>query len=58
MLPHISVTSIEGRVGSGWLLIAEVKIRLDPGNGGATPNDFIRAVTGLGFALRTHVRLL
>lgn len=34
---------------SGWLLIAEVKSRLDPKTGGADPNKFIKAVCELGF---------
>ncbi|KAL5991210.1 hypothetical protein ACLOJK_012116 [Asimina triloba] len=33
----------------GWLLIAEVRSRLDPNNGGADPDEFIKAVQGLGF---------
>ncbi|XP_030450710.2 ribosomal RNA-processing protein 8 isoform X1 [Syzygium oleosum] len=34
---------------SGWLLIAEVKSRLDPKTGGADPTKFIKAVCELGF---------
>ncbi|XP_038999765.1 LOW QUALITY PROTEIN: ribosomal RNA-processing protein 8-like [Hibiscus syriacus] len=34
---------------SGWLLIAEVKSRFDPNNGGADPNHFTRAVCEMGF---------
>ena len=34
---------------SGWLLIAEVKSRFDPNNGGADPNMFSKAVCELGF---------
>ena len=34
---------------SGWLLIAEVKSRFDPSNGGADPKKFIKAVCELGF---------
>lgn len=34
---------------SGWLLIAEVKSRFDPSNGGADPNKFTKAVCDLGF---------
>lgn len=33
----------------GWLLIAEVKSRFDPNNGGADPDRFIKAVCELGF---------
>ncbi|CAI9111466.1 OLC1v1011691C1 [Oldenlandia corymbosa var. corymbosa] len=33
----------------GWLLIAEVKSRFDPNNGGADPNKFVRAICQLGF---------
>ncbi|XP_023549841.1 ribosomal RNA-processing protein 8-like [Cucurbita pepo subsp. pepo] len=33
----------------GWLLISEVKSRFDPSNGGADPNEFVRAVCELGF---------
>ncbi|KAL2644023.1 hypothetical protein R1flu_011610 [Riccia fluitans] len=35
----------------GWLLIAEVKSRLDSGNGGAGPRSFISAIRSLGFIL-------
>ncbi|XP_023739286.1 ribosomal RNA-processing protein 8 [Lactuca sativa] len=34
---------------SGWLLIAEVKSRFDPNNGGADPDTFCEAVCELGF---------
>ncbi|CAE6203788.1 unnamed protein product [Arabidopsis arenosa] len=34
---------------SGMLLIAEVKSRFDPNNGGADPKDFLKAVCELGF---------
>ncbi|XP_071686425.1 ribosomal RNA-processing protein 8-like [Rutidosis leptorrhynchoides] len=34
---------------SGWLLIAEVKSRFDPTNGGADPEKFSKAVCELGF---------
>nr|KJB75924.1 hypothetical protein B456_012G064700 [Gossypium raimondii] len=34
---------------SGWLLIAEVKSRFDPNNGGADPNMFSKAVCEMGF---------
>ncbi|OVA20602.1 Methyltransferase-related [Macleaya cordata] len=34
---------------SGWLVIAEVKSRFDPNNGGADPNGFLKAVCNLGF---------
>ncbi|EOY02526.1 PREDICTED: ribosomal RNA-processing protein 8 [Theobroma cacao] len=34
---------------SGWLLIAEVKSRFDPNNGGADPNKFSKAVCEMGF---------
>ncbi|KAL6520210.1 hypothetical protein OROMI_032390 [Orobanche minor] len=33
----------------GWLLIAEVKSRLDPGTGGADPATFVKAISELGF---------
>ncbi|KAJ4756339.1 S-adenosyl-L-methionine-dependent methyltransferases superfamily protein [Rhynchospora pubera] len=35
----------------GWLLIAEVKSRFDPNNGGADPEKFSEAVKNLGFSL-------
>lgn len=38
---------------SGWLLIAEVKSRLDPNTGGADPNEFSRAICELGFTVVT-----
>ncbi|OMO69264.1 Methyltransferase-related protein [Corchorus olitorius] len=34
---------------SGWLLIAEVKSRFDPNNGGADPSKFTKAVCEMGF---------
>ncbi|KAL4193392.1 hypothetical protein AMTRI_Chr06g176660 [Amborella trichopoda] len=34
---------------SGWLLIAEVRSRFDPNNGGADPDMFSKAVQKLGF---------
>lgn len=34
---------------SGWLLIAEVKSRLDPNTGGADPVKFVKAVCELGY---------
>lgn len=34
---------------SGWLLIAEVKSRFDPNNGGADPDKFSKAICELGF---------
>ncbi|KAG8071276.1 hypothetical protein GUJ93_ZPchr0006g43693 [Zizania palustris] len=36
---------------SGWLLIAEVRSRLDPNTGGADPNKFCEAISELGFSL-------
>ncbi|KAI4348209.1 hypothetical protein L6164_008960 [Bauhinia variegata] len=33
----------------GWLLIAEVKSRFDPINGGADPEKFAKAISALGF---------
>ncbi|KAI8533604.1 hypothetical protein RHMOL_Rhmol10G0022500 [Rhododendron molle] len=35
---------------SGWLLIAEIKSRFDPNNGGADPDKFSKAICELGFA--------
>ncbi|XP_008784309.2 ribosomal RNA-processing protein 8 [Phoenix dactylifera] len=35
----------------GWLLIAEVQSRFDPGNGGADPDKFCEAINKLGFSL-------
>lgn len=35
---------------SGWLLIAEVKSRFDPNNGGADPDKFSKAICELGFS--------
>nr|CAD1836394.1 unnamed protein product [Ananas comosus var. bracteatus] len=39
----------------GWLLIAEVRSRLDPNNGGADPDKFSEAVDQLGFSLVSKV---
>ncbi|KAK1617881.1 hypothetical protein QYE76_023398 [Lolium multiflorum] len=36
---------------SGWLLIAEVRSRLDPNTGGADPDKFAEAISQLGFSL-------
>lgn len=36
-------------VSGGWLLIAEVKSRFDPRNGGADPRAFAGALKKLGF---------
>ncbi|KAL5212900.1 hypothetical protein ABZP36_023747 [Zizania latifolia] len=36
---------------SGWLLIAEVRSRLDPNTGGADPDKFCEAISELGFSL-------
>ncbi|KAI3988735.1 hypothetical protein MKX01_001507 [Papaver californicum] len=36
---------------SGWLLIAEVRSRFDPNNGGTAPDGFLKAVCDLGFTL-------
>jgi hypothetical protein len=44
--------------GRGWLLVAEVKSRFDPGNGGADPNKFIKALQSLGFSIVSKVILL
>ncbi|EYU34744.1 hypothetical protein ABFS82_11G131300 [Erythranthe guttata] len=38
---------------NGWLLIAEVKSRLDPTTGGADPNDFVKAICELGFIAKS-----
>ncbi|KAG6548270.1 hypothetical protein Mapa_010321 [Marchantia paleacea] len=35
----------------GWMVVAEVKSRLDAGNGGAGPQAFISALKSFGFAL-------
>ncbi|KAJ6850154.1 ribosomal RNA-processing protein 8 [Iris pallida] len=35
----------------GWLLIAEVRSRFDPNNGGADPENFSEAVKDLGYSL-------
>jgi len=35
----------------GWLLVAEVKSRFDPGTGGADPNKFVKALRYLGFSI-------
>lgn len=37
----------------GWLLIAEVKSRLDPNTGGADPNKFLKAICELGFTIES-----
>lgn len=37
----------------GWLLIAEVKSRLDPNTGGADPNKFMKAICELGFTIES-----
>ncbi|CAN4082396.1 unnamed protein product [Withania somnifera] len=37
----------------GWLLIAEVKSRLDPNTGGADPNKFLKAICELGFTVES-----
>lgn len=42
---------------SGWLLIAEVRSRFDPNNGGADPEKFSEAVKYLGFSLVSKVCL-
>ncbi|CAO2199919.1 unnamed protein product [Urochloa humidicola] len=36
---------------SGWLVIAEVRSRLDPNNGGADPEKFSKAIIQLDFSL-------
>ncbi|KAL6634044.1 hypothetical protein ACP70R_026715 [Stipagrostis hirtigluma subsp. patula] len=36
---------------SGWLVIAEVRSRLDPNTGGADPEKFSKAIIQLGFSL-------
>ncbi|XP_062219510.1 ribosomal RNA-processing protein 8-like isoform X2 [Phragmites australis] len=36
---------------SGWLVIAEVRSRLDPNTGGADPDKFSKAIIQLGFSL-------
>ncbi|KAG6477030.1 hypothetical protein ZIOFF_066280 [Zingiber officinale] len=36
---------------SGWLLIAEVRSRFDPNNGGANPDEFCEAIEQLGLSL-------
>ncbi|KAE8818375.1 ribosomal RNA-processing protein 8 [Hordeum vulgare] len=36
---------------SGWLLIAEVRSRLDPNTGGADPDKFSEAISQLGFSV-------
>nr|VDD11812.1 unnamed protein product [Brassica oleracea] len=43
---------------SGWLLIAEVKSRFDPNNGGADPKDFVKAVSDLGFSSSLKVNFI
>lgn len=40
---------------SGWLLIAEVKSRLDPNTGGADPEQFVKAICELGFTSTSKV---
>lgn len=42
-------------VSRGWLLIAEVKSRLDPNTGGADPNKFMKAICELGFTIESKV---
>ncbi|KAM3286740.1 ribosomal RNA-processing protein 8 isoform X1 [Capsicum chacoense] len=37
----------------GWLLIAEVKSRLDPNTGGADPSKFLKAICELGFTMES-----
>ncbi|KAK4346259.1 hypothetical protein RND71_032598 [Anisodus tanguticus] len=37
----------------GWLLIAEVKSRLDPTTGGADTNKFLKAICDLGFTIES-----
>lgn len=39
----------------GLLLIAEVKSRFDPANGGADPDQFVKALKALGFQLVSQV---
>lgn len=41
----------------GWLLIAEVKSRLDPNTGGADPNKFLKAICELGFTIESKVSI-
>ncbi|KAL6899650.1 hypothetical protein ACP4OV_006308 [Aristida adscensionis] len=38
---------------SGWLVIAEVRSRLDPNTGGADPEKFSKAIIQLGFSLES-----
>lgn len=40
---------------SGWLLIAEVRSRLDPNKNGADPTKFCKAVEKLGFSTVSKV---
>jgi hypothetical protein len=40
---------------SGWLVIAEVRSRLDPNTGGADPEKFSEAIIKLGFSLVSKV---
>lgn len=40
---------------SGWLLIAEVRSRFDPNNGGANPDKFCEAIEQLGLSLLSKV---
>lgn len=42
-------------VSRGWLLIAEVKSRLDPTTGGADPSNFLKAICDLGFTIESKV---
>jgi ubiquinone/menaquinone biosynthesis C-methylase UbiE len=42
---------------SGWLLIAEVRSRLDPNTAGADPDKFCEAISKLGFSLVSKVYL-
>lgn len=42
-------------VSRGWLLIAEVKSRLDPTTGGADTNKFLKAICELGFTIESKV---
>lgn len=39
----------------GLLLITEVKSRFDPANGGADPDQFVKALKALGFQLVSQV---
>lgn len=55
MLGNVLVRSLNYFICSGWLLIAEVKSRLDPNNGGADPVEFSEAIKDLGFSLVSQV---